>query len=126
MRWGFVKKNFIARITVGICVFTMAIIMVLYAFVFSDRFPVETATETMEPTVVATEEKAEADVGGYIARLDGEKISVYAKAGENEEFMYTLKVRVADFSTEERENLETGIMLADKQALASFIEDFTS
>ncbi len=62
----------------------------------------------------------------FIARYNGTNLSVYAVSGGKEEFLYTLSVRIEDIAESELSELKKGITLPDKQALASFEEDFTS
>lgn len=62
----------------------------------------------------------------FIARYNGTNLSVYAVSDGKEEFLYTLSVRIEDISDNELSELKKGVTLSNKQALASFEEDFTS
>lgn len=62
----------------------------------------------------------------FIARYNGTHLSVFSVSEGKEEFLYTLNVRIEDISPTELNELKNGITLPNKEALASFEEDFTS
>ncbi len=62
----------------------------------------------------------------YIARYDGKALSIFARSGDREVFLYTLDTRIEDISSAELTQLQYGVILHGKQALAAFEEDFTS
>ncbi|MDO5311679.1 MAG: hypothetical protein Q4E94_07195, partial [Clostridia bacterium] len=69
---------------------------------------------------------AAVDAESYIARIDGDVLAIYAVTDGREEFLYNLNVRIQDISESEKRLLRDGVAIADRQALASFEEDFTS
>lgn len=128
------KNRFLKSIMVGFCVFITTAVIAYAACMCIWHLSVKEATDALsdaEPAVAAEaslplahEDIIKTDC--YIARYDGNALSIYALCGEKEEFLYTLDARIEDISFTELEQLREGIVLADKQALASFEEDFTS
>ena len=125
-------KKLIRSVMIGFCVFVLTVAIVYFVCTTVYRMSAEKESGAVVPIEQAVEAEAEpqdirtAEEGYYIARFDGENLSVYACTGGNEEFMYTLDVRIEDIGQSELEQLKGGIVLHDKQALASFEEDFTS
>lgn len=87
------------------------------------------SADTNQAGIIPNEE-AEAKSGArfdcYIVRLAGENLSVYASHGGNEEFLYNESIYTNDLTAEDRELLNTGVMLESSEALTGFIENFTS
>ena len=126
-------KKLIRSAMIGFCVFVLTIAIAYFVCTAAYRMSAKKASGTITPIEQAVEAEAEpqdirtaAEASYYIARFDGENLSVYACADGIEEFMYTLDVRIADITQSELEQLKNGVVLQDKQALASFEEDFTS
>ena len=120
-------KMRIRNIMIGFCVFIGTIITGITAYRAGEM--VEKKLDIASEEIVSAEEttmnEAE-DADYYTARLEGDVLAVYVHSGEREVFMYTLDVRVEDISEGEKNRLKEGIVLENKQELASFEEDFTS
>lgn len=129
------SKKLVRSAMIGFCVFVLAVAIAYFVCTAAYRMSAEKTSNTPMPIEQTVEAEAEPETMGirtageasyYIARFDGENLSVYACADGSEEFMYTLDVRIEDVAQSELEQLKDGIVLRDKQALASFEEDFTS
>lgn len=125
-------KKALRNIMVCFCVFIFTIIVAYIASMYSYNLTLEKASEvigTSAPDHATLKPLKDDDliaVNHYVARYNGEYLAIYAATNDNEEFLYTLDARIEDISKEELEELIHGIILPDKQALASFEEDFTS
>lgn len=125
-------KKLIRSIMIGFCVFAATVIIAYFTCMATYRISAQRAAKALaasEPTVSAEPSNlstAEPSLSYYIARLDGRNLSVYSCTSGKEEFLYTLDARIEDISEQELTELKKGIILKDKQALASFEEDFTS
>lgn len=126
-------KKLMRSITVGFSVFLSAVIIYYTMYFLTYRRTIKATADSLNvgENISAREsnEVAEGDVivpDSYLARFDGKNIVVYAICNNTEEFLYTIRLRIADISENELAELKKGIMLPDKQALASFEEDFTS
>ena len=126
--------KFLRNTMIGFCVFISVIIITYVTVTYLYRasaakaaasvLPVEesAAASTAEPL---TDENITA-CDYYLARFNGKGISVFVCSGSGEEFLYNIDIRASDISDEEMSKLKEGIVLPDKQALASFEEDFSS
>ena len=126
-------NRFLKSIMVGFCVFIITALVAYLAFMYMWKSSASkaagafieatpAAAESFSP--LAPDETIPADY--YVARYDGSTLSIYAGSGDHEEFLYTLDARIEDISSAELALLRKGIILHDRQALASFEEDFTS
>lgn len=121
-------------IMIGVCVFLSVIIIAYVSLTYIYRQAENRAAKALltidTPATAETSEAPAANavdaIGLYIARIDGDALAIYAVTDGREEFLYNLNVRIQDISEDEQRLLREGITLADKQALASFEEDFTS
>ena len=118
---------------VGLCVFITTAAIAYISFLCIWNFSTKKATSALlksEPESVEASVPLPSDMvikaDYYIARYDNDTLSIYAISGDAEEFLYSLDARIEDISKNELEQLKKGIALMDKQALASFEEDFTS
>ena len=82
--------------------------------VSSSRLPV---VSQMPATEVVT-------ISHYIARLDDDRIAIYAYENE-EKFLYNLDIHINELTQSDMEELRRGIILHTKEELASFEEDFS-
>ncbi len=126
-------NRFFKSIMVGFCVFIITALVAYIAFMYMWKTSAtKVAGSLIEVTPAAAESFSPLDpdeiipADYYVARYDGNTLSIYARSGESEEFLYTLDARIEDISPEELALLREGIVLDGKQALASFEEDFTS
>lgn len=127
-------KRLLRSAMIGFCVFIATIIVAYFTFTTAYRTTAHKAAEALAPaeqTVAAEEEVplAESDITAvkyYLAKYDGTNLAIYACSDKGNEFLYTLDVRIKDISADELNRLSAGIRLDDKQALASFEEDFSS
>ncbi len=126
-------KKLIRSIMIGFCVFVTALIISYITLSAAYKSSIKKASEALSPI----EQNVSAETGSfssqttslsnyYLARFNGETLAIYICNGDNEEFLYTLDARIEDISERELSQLKEGILLPDKQALASFEEDFTS
>lgn len=126
-------KKIVRSIMIGFCVFVAALIISYITLSAAYKTSLKKASEALSPI----EENVSAETGSfpsqntslsnyYIARFNGETLAIYICTGDREEFLYTLDARIEDISPRELSQLKEGIILPDKQALASFEEDFTS
>ena len=126
-------KKLLRSMMIGFCVFITTIIIAYIAFMYAYRFSVGRTTEALgaetsalAETLVPLSPDDVINIDHYLARYTGDNLAIYAVCEDKEEFLYTLDARIEDISTEELNELKAGIVLSDKQALASFEEDFTS
>ena len=125
-------KKFIRNTMIGFCVFIAVIIItyvaVTYVYKISAAKTAANVLPVEEPasaqTIAPLTEDDVTDCEYYLARFNGKGISIFACSNGNEEFLYTIDVRAEDISADELTELKEGIILSDKQALASFEEDF--
>lgn len=81
----------------------------------------EHAAESVQSTVQSAKLKH------YIAKADGEKVAIYEVYTNGFEKLISMPdINLAQVPEQDRISFEQGIILADKSALASLIEDFTS
>lgn len=127
-------KKFTRSLLIGFLVFLTGILIFYTAFRITYKKSVKTATDALYAQQTASA-SAQSDVlkeseiikpDYFIARYDGKSLAIYCVADGKEEFLYTLNARIEDISENELDELKKGITLKDKQALASFEEDFTS
>lgn len=118
-------KKLVRSMIVGICMF-----FVVYFICSTVLRMTETDTKEVfspiERSADATEEERRPTPDYYMARIEGDSLAVYSCNNGEEEFMYTLDVRLEDIGYEELNRLKNGIMLDDNYDLAAFEEDFTS
>lgn len=126
-------NRFFKSIMVGFCVFIITSLIAYITFLYMWKSSATKIADTLiEATPAAAESFSSFDPNEiiiadyYVARYDGNTLSIYARTGESEEFLYTLDARIEDISPTELTQLKDGIILHDKQALAAFEEDFTS
>ncbi len=126
-------KHFLRSIMVGFCIFTATLIVAYITFTYANRITSERATEALSESLPISASATSPLSGGevltadyYLARCNENGLAVYAVNDETEEFLYTLDIRLEDISKTELDELKLGVILKDKQALASFEEDFTS
>lgn len=127
-------KHPFRRIIFGFLIFMLVITIGYFSYTSSIRnslkktstYPVqnEETVSAAASTPLSEEEILKPDC--YYVRYDGKELSVYAVSNNKEEFLYTIKTRIADISDNELESLKKGVYLKDKQALTAFEEDFTS
>ena len=127
------KNSLIRSLSIGFCVFAVTILIALVSYLVSYRISAKKTAKTLasaERIVHAQNEPLtlhEITVANYyIAVLEGDKISFYAHTENSEEFLYAIDIPITEISQEELARLKNGIILNDKEALASFEEDFTS
>ncbi|MGN0180213.1 MAG: hypothetical protein ACI4DY_12395 [Monoglobaceae bacterium] len=129
-------EKFLRSIMIGVCVFLSVVIAayVSFAYVYrraEDRAARALLTVDTPAAAESSENPTAAGAAGsaaesYIARIDGDALAIYAVSDGREKFLYNLNVRIQDISESEQRLLKDGVTLADRQALASFEEDFTS
>ena len=126
-------KKLLRSMMVGFCVFIATIIIAYLTFMYAYRFSTEMATDALGTTTATASEALVPlspgeviNVDYYLAKYTGNSLAIYAICEDKEEFLYTLDARIEDISAEELNGLKDGIILPDKQSLASFEEDFTS
>ncbi len=128
-------EKILRSIMIGVCVFLSVVIFAYISFIYVYRQAenrAERALLTVDtPAAARTVENpaaadAAVDAESYIARIDGDVLAIYAVTDGREKFLYNLNVRIQDISESEKRLLRDGVTIADKQALASFEEDFTS
>lgn len=127
-------KRLLRSVMIGFCVFIAAIIIAYVTFTSAYKISAQRTTEALtaasKPAAAHTDEPLRTEdithVSSYLARYDGTNLAIFACTDGNEEFLYTLDVCIEDISPSELSRLKDGIELSDKQALASFEEDFTS
>ncbi|MEG2669359.1 MAG: hypothetical protein RR957_02750, partial [Oscillospiraceae bacterium] len=83
------------------------------------------AEDVTSQTVPVHEEDVRV-IDHYLARLDGDVVSVYICGNFGEEFLYNLDVYLNDLPKGDIEKLKAGVVLKTKQELTSFEEDYTS
>lgn len=127
-------KKFTRSLLIGFLVFLTGILIFYTAFRITYKKSVKAASDAISAQQTAS---ASAQSDGlkeseiikpdyFIARYDGKNLAIYCVSDGKEEFLYTLNARIEDISENELDQLKEGITLKDKQALASFEEDFTS
>ena len=128
-------EKILRSIMIGVCVFLSVVIIAYVSFTYiyrqaENRAPRALLTVDTPAAAKTVESPILADVAdaaeSYIGRIDGDALAIYAVADGREKFLYNLNVRIQDISESEKRLLKDGVTLADKQALASFEEDFTS
>ena len=120
-------KMRIRNIMIGFCVFVGTCIIGIAAYRAGDM--ADDKTNAVTEDIVSTEKaekKDDTEADYYIARIEENVLVVYASRDGKDEFMYTLDVRIEDIAADEIGWLEEGVVLDDRQSLASFEEDFTS
>lgn len=126
-------KKLLRSMMIGFSVFITTIIIAYISFMYAYRFSAEKAAEALgaetsaiAETLVPLSPNDVINIEHYLVRYTGDSLAIYAVCEDKEEFLYTLDARIEDISAEELNELKEGIILSDKQALASFEEDFTS
>ncbi len=126
-------KYFLRRMMIGFCVFVAATIAAAAAYMSAAKISAERSLKsisvTEQPASAQAEPLTRKDVivaDYYVARCDGNALSVYACSDNGEEFLYTIDVRIEDIPPDDLANLQQGVVLRDRQSLASFEEDFGS
>lgn len=125
-------KKLIRGTILCLSVFTITVLTFFISYKIAYKKSFGRISETFSPSGYyssnATENSSHKIINPdyFIARYNGTNLSVYAVSDGNEEFLYTLSVRIEDIAESELLELKKGITLSDKQALASFEEDFTS
>ena len=127
-------KKITRSLLIGFLVFLTGILIFYAAFKITYKKSVKTATDAISAQQIASastqsnalKENEIIKPDYFIARYDGKSLAIYCVSEGKEEFLYTLNARIEDISESELSQLKKGITLKDKQALASFEEDFTS
>lgn len=125
------KNNLLRSLSIGFCVFAVTILLALVSYLVSYRISAKKTAETLASAEtlahaqpLTLDEITVADY--YLAILEGDTVSLYACSENSEEFLYAIDIPINEISQEELTRLKNGIVLKDKEALASFEEDFTS
>ena len=127
-------KKFTRSLLIGFLVFLTGILIFYAVFRITYKKSVKAASDAIsaQQTISASAQSnvlKESEIINpdyFIARYDGKSLAIYCISDGKEEFLYTLNARIEDISESELDELRKGITLRDKQALASFEEDFTS
>lgn len=126
-------SNLLKRLAVGVGVFIAVILFCIIVSKITYKNSLDKLNSQLPPSNQAVSasanestERKEENADCFYAKLEGENISIYSISGDKNEFMYSLRIQVKDISEKELEELKKGIILKDRQALASFEEDFTS
>lgn len=125
-------KRYLKIALIGICVLVLsaALVFLIYSGIGNNACKSEPVFSNIEHPALAEfapiEYPALPAAEFYLARFDGESLGIYSCRDGEEHFLYTLDVRIEDIGKAELFSLSQGIVLADKQALAIFEEDFTS
>ena len=131
-----VKKLF-KSLSMGVIVFGIAILVGYLAYVITYRYQVQNLQETMgnrglvdATPVYQDSQPIEADqitvVDYYLARFENDDITIYMVYNNEESFLYTLDVYAGNLPAEDMLKLKEGVVLKNRQELASFEEDYTS
>ncbi len=119
------------RLYFKICSIAVGSFLILWSaaftiFMLKDRNEAESdipqhVAENVQKTVQS------ATLKHYLARADGNKVAVYEVYTNGFEKLISMPdINLALIPEQDRQSFESGIILADKSALASLIEDFTS
>ncbi len=126
-------SNLLKRLAIGVGIFTAVILFCIIVSRITYKNSLDKLNSALPPSNQAvsvsaseSDEHTSETADCFYAKLEGENISIYSISGDKNEFMYSLKIQVKDISEKELEELKKGIILKDRQALASFEEDFTS
>ncbi len=132
----FLAKKVLKSLTMGIVVFAVAIMVGYFAYTATYRYQTQRIQEElMKEDVVSAapvevESKSSAGenlwVECYLARLENNDIAIYMVTEEKVEFLYRLDIYTGNFPAEELLRLKEGVILKNRQELASFEEDYTS
>ena len=125
-------KKVLKSLTMGTVVFLTALLVGYLAYLATYHYQTEKLKESLDMALatpasqeaVPTEELIRVDY--YLARLENHQIAIYTVAEEEERFLYTLDVYTGNFPANELLRLREGIVLKNRQELASFEEDYTS
>ena len=129
-------KHFFRSLMLSIIVFSIAVLVGYLAYVAAYRYQTDKLTEALTPAAaeaqpitesappLSEDQVTKADY--YIARFENGDIAIYVSSGGKESFLYSLDVWARDLPAEDMVRLREGIVLKNKQELASFEEDFTS
>ncbi len=125
-------KKLLKSLTMGLVVFATALLVGYLAYVVTYHYQTEKLKDSMDMALatpasqgtVPAEEVIRVDY--YLARLENHKIAIYTVAEEEERFLYTLDVYTGNFPATELLRLQEGVVLQNRQDLASFEEDYTS
>ncbi len=125
-------KKLLKSLTMGLVVFATALLVGYLAYVATYHYQTGELKDSIDMALatpasqgaVPTEEVIRVDY--YLARLENHKIAIYTVAEEEERFLYTLDVYTGNFPAAELLRLQEGVVLQNRQDLASFEEDYTS
>ncbi len=130
-------KKLFKSLTMGVVVFAAAIFLGYLAYTVTYRYQTKKIREAMTPEDFVSaapayrETNPEATgetlyVEYYLARLENNTIAVYMVSKEEVSFLYHLDVYTGNFPAAELLRLKEGVILKNRQELASFEEDYTS
>ncbi len=130
-------KKLFKSLTLGVVVFAASILVGYLAYTASYHYQTKKIREAMMPEdfVSAASVSGAVNPGRegeglwvdyYLARLENNAIAVYMVSNEEVSFLYTLDVYTGNFPAEELIRLKEGVVLKNRQELASFEEDYTS
>lgn len=126
-------KKFFRGLILGVIVFAAAVTSGYLSYVITCRYRnVGANCSAVKAATAETDSEDEicdtADIDNteyYIAKLENNNISIYTCHGKTEEFLYSFDVQIRNLTAEDVKQLQTGIVLEDKQKLAAFKEDFS-
>ncbi|MBQ2614039.1 MAG: hypothetical protein IJB80_01750 [Clostridia bacterium] len=125
-----VKKMFRSLI-LGIVVFAVSLLAGYLSYMLTYRYQAQKVLEQLPPNDAVS--AAAVSVAGpldtrqhYLARMENGKIVIYAVTDDTESFLYTLDIRAGELPPGDLAELRQGIVLTNRQELASFEEDFNS
>ena len=130
-------KKLFKSLTLGVIVFSAAILVGYFAYTVTYHYQTQKLRDAMMPEdfVSAAPAYGEATprvegealwVDYYLAKLENDNIAVYMVSKEDVSFLYTLDVYTGNFPAAELLRLKKGVILKNRQELASFEEDYTS
>lgn len=129
-------KKIFKSISIGIMVFAIALLSGYVAYVIAynhqneltkERMTADGIVEAMPASQNAMpdyRERVKADY--YLARFENNDISIYMVTGDEEIFMYCLNIYSPNLPAEDMIRLKEGVIIADREELVSFEEDYTS
>ncbi len=125
-----VKKMF-RSLMLGIVVFSVALLAGYLSYMVTYRYQTQKVLENLPPhdavSAAAVSPAGPLDTRQhYLARLENGEIAIYAIIDGTESFLYTLDIRTGELPAGDLAELRQGIVLTNRQELASFEEDFNS
>ena len=130
------SKKIFKGILVGMIAFALAVLIGYTSYILALNHALSKTQANLKEPDTATAEAYTEQVPlstesvtiaeSYIARLDDDKISIFAVTNGRESFMYNLDVYIGDLPESDLNLLKKGVLLEDKEALAKFEEDYTS